>query len=66
VKVYTSVCSLLQDVEWGSKQPDLAEDVPAHSRGVETRWPLRSLPTLTILWFYGAASICIQVSDAGV
>jgi len=25
------------------------EDVPAHGRGVGTRWSLRSLPTLTIL-----------------
>ena len=28
------------------------EDVPAHGRGVGTRWALRSLPVLTILWFY--------------
>ena len=33
-------------------QPSLVEDVPAHGRGGGTRWSLRSLPTLTILWFY--------------
>ena len=31
---------------------NLVEGVPAHSRGVGTRWSLRSLPTQTILWFY--------------
>ena len=31
------------EVGWGSEQPDLAEDVPAHRRGVG------SLPTQTIL-----------------
>jgi len=35
-----------------SEQPGLVEDVPAHGRGVGTRWSLRSLPTLTGLWFY--------------
>jgi len=39
-------------VGWSSEQPGLVEDVPAHGRGVGTRWSLRSLPTLTILWFY--------------
>jgi len=34
---------------WSSEQPGLVEDVPAHGRGVGTRWSLRSLPTLTIL-----------------
>ena len=37
---------------WSSEQPGLMEDVPAHGRGAGTRWSLRSLPTLTILWFY--------------
>jgi len=32
--------------------PGLVEGVPAHGRGVGTRWSLRSLPALTILWFY--------------
>jgi len=27
-------------------------DVPAHGRGLGTRWSFRSLPTFTILWFY--------------
>ena len=39
-------------VGWSSEQPGLVEDVPAHGRGIGTRWSLRSLPTLTILWFY--------------
>ena len=30
----------------------LVEDVPAYGRGAGTRWSLRSLLTLTILWFY--------------
>ena len=34
------------------EQPGLVEDVPAHGRGIGTRWFLRSLPTQTILWFY--------------
>jgi len=33
------------------EQPGLVEDVPAHGRGVGTKWALRSLPTQTILWF---------------
>ena len=40
-------------VGWSSEQPGLVEDVPAHGRGVGTRWSLRSLPTWTVLWFYG-------------
>jgi len=36
----------------------LVEDVPAHGRGVGTRWSLRSLPTLTILWY-------LRAKDAG-
>jgi len=36
----------------GSEQPGLVESVPAHGRGVGTRWSFRSLPTQTILWFY--------------
>jgi len=39
-------------VGWSSQHPGLVEDVPAHGRGVGTRWSLRSLPTLTILWFH--------------
>jgi len=27
-------------VGWSSEQPDLVEDVPAHGRGVGTRWSL--------------------------
>jgi len=36
-------------VGWSSEQPGQVEDVPAHGRGVGTRWSLRSLPTFTIL-----------------
>ena len=35
----------------GLDQPGLVEGVPARGRGVGTRWPLRSLPTQTSLWF---------------
>jgi len=42
-------------VGWSSEQPGLVEGVPAHGRGVGTRWSLRSLTTLTILWFYNAS-----------
>lgn len=31
----------------------LVKGVPAHDRGIESRWCLRSLLTLTILRFYG-------------
>jgi len=41
--------SVQGQVGWSSVQPGLVEDVPAHGRGVETRWSLRSLPTLTVL-----------------
>ena len=34
----------------GFEQPGLVDGVPAHGRGVQTRWSLRSLPTQTILW----------------
>jgi len=34
---------------WSSEHPGLAGDVPAHGRGVGTRWSLRSLPTQRIL-----------------
>ena len=44
--------SVQDQAEWSSEQPGLVEDVPAHGREVGTRWSLRSLPTLTILWFY--------------
>ena len=37
----------------GFEQPGLVEGVPAHGRGVVTRWPVTSLPTQTILWFSG-------------
>ncbi|GAB0188788.1 hypothetical protein GRJ2_001344100 [Grus japonensis] len=36
-------------VGWGFGQPGLVEGVPAHGRGVGTRWSLRSLPTQTFL-----------------
>ena len=42
--------SVQGQVGWSSEQPGLVKDVPAHGRGVGTRWSLRSLPTLTILW----------------
>ena len=43
-------------VGWSSEQPGLVEDVPAHGRGIGTRWSLRSRPTQTILWFYNIYS----------
>jgi len=41
--------SVQGQVGWSSEQPGLVEDVPAHGRGIGTRWSLRSLPTQTIL-----------------
>jgi len=38
-------------VGWGSEQPDLVEDVPAHGRGVGLDGLQRSLPTQTVLSF---------------
>jgi len=35
-----------------SGQPGLVAGNPAHGRGVETRWTLRSFSTQAILWFY--------------
>jgi len=37
----------------GSGQPGLVVGDPAHSRGVETQWPLWSFSTQVILWLYG-------------
>jgi len=39
-------------VGWGSEQPDVVEDVPAHCSGVGLHNVSRSLPTQTILSFY--------------
>jgi len=44
--------SVQGQVGWGFEQAGVVEGVPAHGRGVGTRWSLRSLPTQTILWFY--------------
>jgi len=41
-------------VGWSSEHPGLGEDVPAHGRGVGTRWSSRSLSTQTILGFYAS------------
>ena len=41
---------------WSCEQPGLVEDVPAHGRGIGTRWSLRSLPTQTILWPYDSGN----------
>lgn len=38
-------------IVWMGLWAGLVEDVP--SKGVETRWSLRCLPTQTILWFFG-------------
>ena len=43
---------------WVFEQPGLVEGVPAHGRGVGTRWSIRSVPTQTILWFYDFSLIC--------
>jgi len=39
----------------GSGQPGLEVGEPAHSRGVETRWPLWFLSTQAILWSHPAS-----------
>jgi len=43
--------SVQGQVRWGFEQPGLVEVVPAHARGLRTRWSTRSLPTQTMLWF---------------
>ena len=44
--------SVQGQVGWGLEHPGLVEGVPAHGRGVGTRWSVRSLPTQTIQRFY--------------
>jgi len=44
----------------GSGQPGLVVGDPAHGRGVETGWSLRSFSTCAILWFYDCM-ICYVV-----
>lgn len=39
-------------VGWHLEQPRLAGGVPAHVRGVGTRWSLKFWPTQTIPWLY--------------
>jgi len=39
-------------VGWGSEQPDLIQDVPAHCRGVGLDDLWRTLPAQSILWLY--------------
>ena len=41
----------------GLEHPGLVEGVPAHGRGVGTRWALRSLATWTILWL----NLCVSI-----
>jgi len=43
---------------WGLEEPGLVGGVPAHSRGVGTRWSLRSLP---IKPFYDSMIGCLHV-----
>ena len=43
-----------------SEQPGLVGYVPAHGRGVGTRWSLRPLPTQTILWFYDSIHFYLE------
>lgn len=38
-------------VGWDFEYPDLVGGIPAHGRGLGTRWPLKSIPAQTILWF---------------
>lgn len=40
------------------RQPALMGGVSGHGREVRTRWFLRSLPTQSILWFYGHTQGC--------
>lgn len=42
---------------------DKHEHVPAHVRGLGSRWSLKPLPPLTILWFY---SVCIFRSSTSI
>lgn len=49
-------------VGWNPEQHDLVKGGPAHRRGFETKWSLRSLPTQIFLCFYSK----IQEGSAGV
>jgi len=57
--------SVQGQVGWSSEQPGLAKDVPADGRGVGTRWSLRSVPTLTIVWFYDSLILLCSVTREG-
>jgi len=41
--------SVQGQVGWSFEQHGLVEGVPAHGRGVGTRWSLKFIPTRTIL-----------------
>ena len=57
--------SVQGQVGWSSEQPsDIFPGTSTqghlpHGRGIGTRWSSRSLPTLTILWFY--YTICFKI-----
>ena len=48
----------------GSGQPGLVVGDPAHSRGVEITWSLRSFSTQAILWFHDMIQQCQTFTQA--
>jgi len=55
--------SVQGQVGWGFEQPGLVEGVPAHGRGIGTRWSLRSVPTQTIFWFYDSMNLLVKEKE---
>lgn len=54
------VAGNIQDqVGWSLEQPSLVKVVPAQGREGGTGCSLRSLPTQTVLWFYGSVILNI-------
>jgi len=47
-------------------QPCLVVGDPAHNRGVETRWSLKSFSTQAILWFYDFLGSCSWCKPPGI
>lgn len=50
---------------WGSGKPGLEEGLPAHGKGVGTRWPLRSLPLSSFYDYLVCAKVPVHVLPTG-
>lgn len=52
--------SVLSQAGQGFQQSSLVGSIPAHGRGVGTRWSLRVLPTQTILYLSNYKAIIVS------